>query len=133
MIARHVDELFVIAHAEHAGVLNVGKRWIVIAQLKFAKPDQRPGSAVLGVIAQEIAQGLARFAVAVAVIKDRTEIPPAFNPLGIQLQRLIVQPYGIFKASGFARRIGLLGKLVELGLLLRGWRFVCRRRRRFLL
>ena len=115
VIARDHPQLRIFAHAQQIALPQMNQRQLVLSQPEFAQPQHRQRGAELPVNRDEFEKGLAGVGVTVAFVKDRAGAPPSLLPHRFQSQRPEVERRRLIGAIGFARFVGALGELIEIG------------------
>ena len=104
----------ILANAELARLHQMYKRIVVFADAKFAQPQHGNRRANFWIQRGSVIEGFCSISVLVFFIKQRSEIPPTFIPLGLERDRFFVQFDGVVQIASLARLIGLGGSLIEL-------------------
>src|SRR5207247_6413603 len=103
VIARDSEDVGVSADPELQALLDVLESVLVVRHPKVAQATERPSRAGLRLESEEAAERLPRLAVAVGVVEERREVPPALVPSRPELHALAVEADGLGQAVAFPR------------------------------
>src|SRR2546426_2484705 len=102
MIAAHDVKVGIARYPQGACLLEMLESQIVLLQLKLAEAKHGPANAAFRLQGEQLVKRLARLGVPILLIKQRTEIPPAFVPGGTHLEGLTIEVNRLRDAIGFS-------------------------------
>ena len=106
MVARHAEDLRLAAHAEGQTLVQVLEGALVVGHAEVAEAAQRPTWPGFRLEGQEAAEGRARVGVAVGLVEERGQVPPAFVPSWPQLHALAVKADRLLEVVALPRPVG---------------------------
>ncbi len=102
--------------AELTGTLQVPQRVVVFLQLNFRQAHHAPAAGIVRRQRDVALEGVARRLVAVLLVRDHSEVPPALRPIGLELDGLEVQRHRVVETVLEASLLGgLLGDFEARG------------------
>src|SRR5438093_13700276 len=103
MIAGDPEKIGVVADSELQALLDVRERALVVGHAEVAKAAERPRRSGVRLQGQETAERLPRVGMAVGLVKERREVPPALVPSRPERHALAVEADRLGQAVAFPR------------------------------
>ena len=104
MIRDDVRDLRRPRDAERPRLQQRAQRRLVLAEAELAEALHADRAGVRRLPRHQRREGVARFAVALALVERRSQVPAALVPVGAQGDPLAIERDRVVEASGFARR-----------------------------